>query len=168
MIRPYLRDIINDHKTQTEWKIQLIIIIDFISSKNSNKICTKSNNIEIMMVMKQMKLLKNFLNLFCKYIKKDEKKKRGSEFVFDSVDLLYCNLHKIAGSYLDSPKWLKTEKATINPKNNDDKCFQYVALNYQNIKNNPEGLSKIKPFIEQYDWKEIDFPSHKQGWKKSG
>ena len=30
------------------------------------------------------------------------------------------------------------KKATINPKNNDDKCFQYavaVALNYQNIKN---------------------------------
>ena len=35
--------------------------------------------------------------------------------------------------------WLKTEKATINSKNNDDKCFQYVALNYQNTKNNPEG-----------------------------
>ena len=71
VIRPYLRDIINDHKMQTEWKIQLITIIDFISCKNSNKIHTKSNNIEIMMVMKQMKLLKNFLNLFCKYIKKD-------------------------------------------------------------------------------------------------
>ena len=71
VIRPYLRDIINDHNMQTEWKIQLITIIDFISCKNSNKIHTKSNNIEIMMVMKQMKLLKNFLNLFCKYIKKD-------------------------------------------------------------------------------------------------
>ena len=27
-------------------------------------------------------------------------------------------------SYIDSPKWLKNKKATINPKNNDDKCFQ--------------------------------------------
>ena len=58
---------------------------------------------------------------------------RGSEFVFD---LLHYNLHKISlngdGSYIDSPKWLKKKKATINPKNNDDKCFQYaliVALN---------------------------------------
>ena len=69
MIRPYLRDITNDHKTQgewevrssnevinyktqSEWKIQLKIIINFISSKDSYKIrtiCTKSHNIEIMM-----------------------------------------------------------------------------------------------------------------------
>ena len=59
---------------------------------------------------------------------------------------------------------------TINPKNNDNKCFQYalaVALNYQNIKNNPERVSKIKPFIDQCNWKEIDFPPHKKDWKKS-
>ena len=36
------------------------------------------------------------------------------------------------GLYKDSPKWLKNQKATINPRNNHDKCFQYtitVALN---------------------------------------
>ena len=27
-------------------------------------------------------------------------------------------------------------------------------------------MSKIKPFIDQYNWKEIKFPSHKKGWKK--
>ena len=57
----------------------------------------------------------------------------------------------------------------MNPKNNDDKCFQYAfidALNYQNIKNNPERISKIKSFIDQYNWKEINFPSQKEGWKK--
>ena len=44
----------------------------------------------------------------------------GSEFVFDSIDLLHYNLHKISlnrgGSYIDSPKWLKNKKATINSK----------------------------------------------------
>ena len=69
MIRPYLRDIINDHKTQGKWKvysgnevidyktqgelkIQLTMVINFISSKDSDKIYimhAKSNNIEIMM-----------------------------------------------------------------------------------------------------------------------
>ena len=37
------------------------------------------------------------------------------------------------GSYIDSPDWIKKKKATINPKNTDDKCFLYsvkVALNY--------------------------------------
>ena len=29
------------------------------------------------------------------------------------------------GSYIDSPKWLKTKKATTTPKNNDEKCFQF-------------------------------------------
>ena len=98
---------------------------------------------------------------------------RGSEFVFDSVDLLYYNFCKISlkrgGSYIDSPEWLKNKKkATTNTKNND-KCFQYaltVALNYQKNKNNPEGILKIRPFIDQYNWKEINLQSHQKDWKK--
>ena len=72
------------------------------------------------------------------------------------------------GSYIDSPKWLKNKKATINSKNNDDKCLQYaltVALNYQNIKKDPQRISKIKPFLDQYIWKEIDFPALQKDWK---
>ena len=64
---------------------------------------------------------------------------------------------------------VKNKKATINSTNNDGKCFQYavtVALNYEQIKKDPQRISKIKLFIEQYDWKEIDFPSHKRDWKK--
>ena len=97
---------------------------------------------------------------------------RESEFVFDSVDLLHYNLHKASlnsgGSYIDSPKWLKNKKATINSKINDNKCFQYAlpaALNYEQIKKNTHRISKIKPFIDQYNWKEIDFSSHKKYWK---
>ena len=56
----------------------------------------------------------------------------GSEFVFDSVDLLNYKFHKISlnrgRSYIDSPRWLKNKKATTNPKSNDDKCFQYALL----------------------------------------
>ena len=42
----------------------------------------------------------------------------------------------MSGSYIDSPDWIKKEIVTINPKNTDDKCFQYaatVALNYEEI-----------------------------------
>ena len=65
---------------------------------------------------------------------------KGSEFIFDSVDLWYYKFHKISlnggGSYIDFSKWLKNKKTTINSTNNDEKCFQYaltVALNYQKI-----------------------------------
>ena len=36
MIRPYLVDMINDHKTQSEWNIQLRAAINFISSQSGS------------------------------------------------------------------------------------------------------------------------------------
>ena len=88
MIRSYLSDIINDHKTQGEWKIHLgntiteyktqgewkihlTMAINFISSKDSYEtriMHAKSDNVEIMTIVKQIKLLKSVLNLFCKDI----------------------------------------------------------------------------------------------------
>ena len=61
------------------------------------------------------------------------------------------------------------KKATQKPKNKDGKCFQYaltVALNFQKIKEDPQRISKIKPFIDQYNRKKIDFPWHEKDWKK--
>ena len=99
--------------------------------------------------------------------------KKESDFVFNNDDLLYYHLHKISlkrgRSYIDSPKWLKNKAATINPKNEDDECFKYaltVALNHQNIGKNPQRISKIKPFNDQYKWKGIYFSSHSKDWKK--
>ena len=98
---------------------------------------------------------------------------RGSDFAFNGVNFLYYDLNKIrisrGGSYIDSPKWLKDKKSTINQKNNDHKCFQYavtLALNLDKVNDNPERISKIKPFIEEYNWKDIDFPSTNKDWKK--
>ena len=51
MIRPHLSDLINNHKTQGEWEIRLTMVLNFISSKNSDEtriIHKKSDNIEIM------------------------------------------------------------------------------------------------------------------------
>ena len=73
------------------------------------------------------------------------------------------------GTYIDSPKWLKDKRSTINSRNKDDKYFQYavtLALNLDNIDNHPERISKIKPFINQYNWKDIDFPPTNKDWRK--
>ena len=46
---------------------------------------------------------------------------RGSEFVFDYVQLLYYKCHKTSfnrdGSYIRSPDWINNKKGTINPIN---------------------------------------------------
>ena len=122
--------------------------------------------------MKQIKW-RPFSFFFAKIPKKFRRINRGSEFVFDCVDLLYYKLHKISlnrwGSFIDSLKWLKHKKAPINPKNNDGKCFQYaitVALNHEQNKIHPESLTNIKSFINQYNWKEINLPSNKKGWNE--
>ena len=135
---------------------------------------TKINNIEIMIGIDTNEVIEElFKSLLRKYQANLEEKMSGSEFVFDAVNVLYYDLNKIilntGGSYIDSPEWIKNKKATINPKNNDDKCFEYaltIALNYQNIKEDSQRITKIKPFIDQYNLKEIDFTSQVKDWKK--
>ena len=62
---------------------------------------------------------------------------------------------------------MKGKNSTINRKNNE--CFQYaatLALNLDKIKKDPQRVSKIKPFIENHNWEDIDFPSTSKDWKK--
>ena len=77
---------------------------------------------------------------------------------------MYYKLHKIslnrAGSFIVSPKWVKTKRATINSKTNDDKCLQYlitVALNHEQVKSHPEIISNFELSTDRYDWKERNF-----------
>ena len=70
---------------------------------------------------------------------------------------------KRSESYIKSPEWLINKRATTYPKTeNDDNCFQdakTAALNHQNIRKNPQRISKIKPFVNQCNWKEIKLPT---------
>ena len=97
---------------------------------------------------------------------------KGSDSILNSVQLLYCKYYKInfkrGGSYIDSPDWIKKKKAAINPKNEDYKLFQYaptVALNHEKIKRHLQRISKIKPFINKYNWNGIKYPSKIDDWK---
>ena len=69
----------------------------------------------------------------------------------------------------------------MNPFNKkDNKCFPYVvvvALNYEEIKKTLQRITKIKPFINKYNWEGmpfinkynwegINFQWEKDGWKK--
>ena len=134
MIKPYLSDIINDHKTRglvryhlsnktwveetpSEWKIQLKMAINFISSKDSDEtrtMHTKSNNVEIMIGSETDEIIKDLFESFLqKYQDGLEESMRGSDLVYGSIDTLYYNLKRVSlsrgGSYIDSPKSLKNK-----------------------------------------------------------
>ena len=101
MIRPYLVDMINGHKSQSEWKIQLTMTINFISSKpdldETRIMHTKSNNTEIMIGSGTNEVIEElFKSLLEKYQENLEEKISGSEFVFDAVNVLYYDLNKIS------------------------------------------------------------------------
>ena len=93
---------------------------------------------------------------------------RGSEFIPDSVELLYYHFQRIdirrAESYIISPDWIASKKATINPKNKkDNKCFQWSiisGLNYNEIKE--KELKKILKFENAA----TDFSSYQRKWEE--
>ena len=163
-IKPYLKDMIDDYKSKGEWKIQLVMRVIFVSfiDKNETQVMhTKSDNVKI---MNGTDTDESFTK---RYQEGLETKMKGSSYIFERIDLLEYHLHKVSlnrgSSYIDSPKWIKHKKVIINPqKTNDNNCFQYsitAALNYQNIDHYSERISKLKPFIDNYNWDNIDFPA---------
>ena len=158
--------------------MQLIAEINFISLKpgsdETRVMYTRSNNEKFVNDSDTDEVINYFLNHFYKsYEENLQEKMRGPDFQFHGVNFLYYDLNKTninrGGSYIDSPKWLKDKKSTTNPRSNDHKCFQYavtLALSLNRINKHPQRISKIKPFIDQYNWKDIDFPAMSKDWKK--
>ena len=69
-------------------------------------------------------------------------------------------------SELNSLDWLRGRKEAII---NGDKGFQKAlddALNYQNIETHPERISKIMPYLDEYNWEGIEFPAGPKDCKK--
>ena len=166
---------IDNHKARGEWKIQLTMRIIFTDANETREIHTKSDNITITIGIETEDAINEFFNTFRKrYQEGVGTKMKGSSFTFEHVDLLEYHLYKISlnrgSSYIESPDWIKSKGVTINPKNTkDNNYFQYTitaALNYQNIDHHPERISKLKPFINNYNWKGIEFPSHSKDCRK--
>ena len=142
MIRPYLRDLINNHKTsmksnnnnnnnnkntdRAEWKILLVMQNNFISDKNFEDTRTKhsaSKPVEIFMGSDTENTIDTLFNTILDRIQQaiETLNKRGSGFTHESVALLYYYFQKIdirrGGSYIMSPDWIASKTATTNPKN---------------------------------------------------
>ena len=85
---------------------------------------------------------KLFNTLLQRFQRSKETYERGSEFIPDSVELLCYHFQRIdirrAESYIMSPDWIISKKATINPKNEkNNECFKWSivsGLSYNKIK----------------------------------
>ena len=178
LIKPYLYDLINVHKAKRKWKIQLSAEISFTSQKpNSNEIrvmFTRSIPEEFMICSETEEVAeKLIMSILEKYQDNLRNKMKGSDFIFNGINYLYYDLNRITiskgGSYIKSTKWLNDKKCTINQKNNDNKCFQYaatLALNINSIDKHHQRITKIKPFINNYKWNDINFSATKKDWNK--
>ena len=140
------------------WKIQLTIEINFISSKDTKEervIHSRSSNIKFTSYDDANEVVDELFESLRSICQRNlETTMRGSDFVFDSVQLMYFKCHKVnfkrSGSYINSPAWIKKKKAKINPENTDNKCFRYtatVALNYEEIESHPERVSKLNSLM---------------------
>ena len=88
-------------------------------------------------------------------------------------------------SELNSLGWLRGKKEEIinnnnstdnnnnnnnnNKNNSNNNDFQNAlndALDYQTIESHPQRISKLKPYINKYNWKGINFPATPKDWKK--
>ena len=143
-----LTDKVNNNDTKIgEWKIQLVMLNNCISSKNfeeTHSIYSASNNIEIFMGSGADDIIDRLFDTILQRFQEAEEtsNERGSGFIHENVGLLYYYFHKTdmkrVGSYIMSHKWLRSKTATINPKNKEDyKCFQYaiiISVDHQNTR----------------------------------
>ena len=145
--------------------------VNFISSRDTGEIriyYVWSDNVSIMRGENTNAIIREIFMSFLHNYQQELKTIKGSELVFESVDLLYYKLHRVrlnrGGSYIKSPEWLLHKGATINPKNkNDDECLRWStisALNYNEImKKESENICK------KIKHEDKDFSSHQGDWE---
>ena len=172
-----LQNLINIKKEQGEWKLQITMKIIFISFNDNDKqqiMYTKSDNVNIMRGYATNDIINELFYTFkTRYQAGLETRMVGSNFTFDHIDYLEYHFNKInlnrGSTYIPLPKHVANKKCIINPKNTkDNACFAYaimVALNHTKIANNPQRISNIMRFINNYNWTNIDFPAGPSEYK---
>ena len=172
VIRPYLRDLINEHKPKAElnntndtnnsknsnnnntdraeWKIQLVMQNNFISDKNfedTRTIYSASKPVEIFMGSDTENIIDTLFNTILNRIQEamETSNERGSGFTHESVGLLYYHFQKI----------------DIRRGGSYILSLDWIAgLNYNKI--NEKELKKLLKFRRV----DTDFSSYQRDWEE--
>ena len=163
----------NNSKNRAEWKIQLTMQNSCISTRSfeeTHTLYTKSEPVEIFMGSNTEDVNDRLFNTLLQKFQnvQETSNERASEFILDSVELLYYHFQRIdirrAESYIMSPDWIASKKATINPKNEkDNECFKWPmisGLNYNKIN------KKYLEIILKFKKVDTDLSSHQRDWEE--
>ena len=145
--------------------------VNFFSSKDTGKtrtIYVWNDNVSIMWGSDTDNIIRELFRSFLKNYQEEKQIICGSEFDFESVELMDYKLYRVrlrrGQSYIKSFELLFHKGATRNPKNeNDDACLQWStisALNYNEVMKK-EFENKFKKIKHQ----DKDFSSHKRDWQ---
>ena len=169
-IIPHLRVLIDKNKLY-EQKIQLDIGINMVHISEQKRIThfSRSDNVICLPSSNTSDIINQLLtSLYEKYQEDLRLSHASSSFTYESVE--ECNIHfnkidlRRGATYIESPKWLKNKKATINPKNTKDVyCFMYaatIALYHDKIGSNPGRISQeLSIYTRAFNWHDIHFPA---------
>ena len=91
---------------------------------------------------------------------------RDSKFVFNGVIQMDINFHRLnltrGSSYLPLPEWLAKKGAIINPTNSDMECFKWAVIaarKWKDIGKDPQRISKLRRYEDDFDWDGMKFPA---------
>ena len=169
-IEPYLRQLIDVNKVY-EQKLQLDIRFTMVHVDDKRRIThfSRSDNIICIPSSDTNEILNELLtSLYEKHQEDLQSSRTSRSFSYESVEKCSIYFNKIdlreGISYIETPKWLKSEKGTINPKNTHDVyCFMHtitIALYHNELGTNPERiLKKLLAYAQKFNWHEIDFPA---------
>ena len=81
-----------------------------------------------------------------------------NEFLYLDVDFHQLNLMR-GSSYLPLPDWLARKKAIVNPHKDDEECFKWSVIAAEKVgMKDPQRVSNLKKFQDNYDWSGSEFP----------
>ena len=141
-------------------KSKYVCMLIFFSSRDTGETriyYVWSDNVSIMQGSDTNGIIREVFRSFLHNYQEQLKMIKGSDFVFESVDLIDYKLHRVClnrgGSYIKSPEWLENKKAIINPKNkNDGECLRWSIISALNHMKNYEKKS-VKTYLKKLNMK---------------
>ena len=160
-----------------EQKIQLRVSVTFAKTNNPFDRQIKyvdSDSLVLRRADETSEFIKMLYDSVLKSFEKEKNTLRGSNLVFDGIELKLVQFIKLkikrGGSYIPTPNWTAVKKATINPQNTEDNCcFAYsmtASIHHEEIRKDAHRITKLADYVDKYYWSNINFPAEQKDWSK--